>query len=385
MKTVSFVVPVYNPPLDLFRGLLDSLLDQSGVGLEIVAVNDGSTNGALGVLREFEAAHPGVFKIIDRENRGAGPSRNEGFLAATGDYVWFVDADDLVRPGAAAFLAAAIEKTGADQIIFDALETTTSENKPFPAEWTGATRPTTPLRELSKRRIGSWCRLCRRSFLDRVGVRFCDARTGEDGPEIYRWALEAHSLVEVDDPCYKYYLRNESVTHSSPDIRFFTKGWQVIDLYNGLGARFPEYSQWFDHWNFIRTRGLLFHADRYLEKTDGRTAEEIEAVRKARAEAQRRFDRLDKNNPLSLVFDFARNVGHRDLRRKILDAERKRATQAAKNASLRAKLDRQKAKVESLAAEKARRQRERDAMLSSLSWYITSPLRVILRPFVGKP
>lgn len=51
MKTVSFVVPFYNPPLDLFRGLLD----QSGVGIEIVAVNDGSTNGAINVLRECDA------------------------------------------------------------------------------------------------------------------------------------------------------------------------------------------------------------------------------------------------------------------------------------------------------------------------------------------
>lgn len=361
MKTVSFVIPVYNPPEERFRALLDSVLSQQGVGIEVVAVNDGSTNNALAILREYEAANPGKMIVVDQKNAGEGPSRNEGFRHATGDYVWFVDADDLVRPGAAAYLVEAMDKADADQILFDTVTCTPLDDKPFPADWTGIFHKTNALAEVARHRIGPPFRLSRKSFLDRVGVRYCDAKTGADGPESLRWLFEARSLLKVDDPCYKYVMAPGSSSQSPADTRFFSKGWQVMDRYSDLKARFPDYAQWIDLWNFTRARGHLSLADRYLSEKDAHSSDDMEIVRQARDEYKRRFDDLDGSNPLVALYDFARAVGRRDLRTRLLLAERDAKALRAKN--------------QKLALEKA-------LLKKSLSWRLTAPLRAFLKPFV---
>ena len=384
MKTVSFVIPVFNPPEERFRALLDSVLAQEGVGVEVVAVNDGSTNNALEILREYEAANPGVLKVVDRKMAGEGPSRNEGFRHATGDYVWFVDADDLVRPGAAAYLVDAIEKTEADQILFGAVTCSPLDDKPFPQNWTGIFHPTTALAEVARHRIVAWHRMSRRSFLDRVGVRFCDARTGEDGPETCRWALEARSLVEVDDPCYKYIMSPGSASQGSADVRYFTKGWQIMDLYACLQERFPECAPWIELWNYTRARGHLVLADKYLAKTDARSPEELEAVRRARDEYQRRFDALDADNPLIHLYDFGRSLGREEVRYRISEVEAGAKALRDENAELVGAIASLRAKAALLRAEQAKIARGTAVLKSSLSWRITAPLRAVLGLFAGK-
>lgn len=390
MKTVSFVIPVYNPPEERLRALLESVLSQEGVGLEVVAVNDGSTNNAPAILREFEAANPGKMIVVDRRNAGEGPSRNEGFRHATGDYVWFVDADDLVRPGAAAYLADALERTGADQILFGTAESTFLEKNPFPEEWTGVVRKTTALAEIAGHCFSAWRRLSRRSFLERVGVRYCNAKTGCDAAESLRWDLEARSLVRVDDVCYKYFIRPDSVSHVTPGATHFSLGWQVMDLFAALRAEHPDYSQWLDLWNYVRARGHLSLAERYLAETDLHSPDELDAVRSARAEYRRRFDALDAGNPLVILYDFARAVGRSDLRGRLLKAqaeakqEKKNAAAAkrkAETAERRAAAGERKAAAASAKAAAAARRVA--AMERSLSWRLTAPLRAVLRPFAG--
>ena len=419
MKTVSFVMPVYNPPEDRFRRMLRSILDQRDVRVELVAVDDGSTNGALGILREFEAAHPGTVKVRSRENRGAGPSRNEGVLLATGDYVWFVDADDLVRPGAAARLAGVLDETGAEMVTFDVLYAYPPREPPFPEEWTGTVRETSPKAEIAEKRNAAWSRLCRRDFLGRVGVRFCDAKTGEDIVEAFRWVLEASRVVRLDEPCYLYVLRDGSAVRSPPDVCFFEKGWQVADLFDDLARRFPDCAPWLELWNFVRTRGHIRLADRYLENPEGRSAEDLEAVRRAREEYLVRFGKMDAGNPLVALHDTVRLRERRDVgerwkeKLRQSDGERKRAetkSSALENGLADAKraleartraLEKTERALETAARalekteralEKAKRsserkscaleakERELEAIRNSLSWRVTAPIRGLLKP-----
>ena len=391
MKTVSFVMPVYNPPEDRFRAQLDSVLGQTGVGIEVVAVNDGSTNNAREILREYEAANPGVLKVVDRKNAGEGPSRNEGFRHARGDYVWFVDADDLVRPGAAAFLVDAIEQTDAEQILFGTVDSSPLEDKPFPETWTGVPRKTTALAEIAGHRFSAWCRLSRRSFLERVGVRYCNARTGCDAAESLRWELEARSLARVDEVCYKYFILRDSVSHATPGVSHFALGWQVMDLFADLRARHPDYSQWLDCWNYIRARGHLVLAEKYLGEPEKHSPEETDAVRRARAEYKRRFDELDAGNPLVILYDYARIVGRGDLRGRLIAAEHRAKALRSENGRLareNGKLARTNAELSrengDLLRENRKLSRETNALRKSVSWRITAPFRMILAPFAKR-
>lgn len=94
---LSIVIPVYDVAPYL-PDCLDSLLRQTGdVAYEIIAVDDGSTDGSSGILEAYARLHPDRLRtvLLDR-NRGVSSARNRGLELARGEYVWFVDGDDLV-------------------------------------------------------------------------------------------------------------------------------------------------------------------------------------------------------------------------------------------------------------------------------------------------
>ena len=91
---VSIIVPIYNVESYLSR-CLDSLLSQSLSEIEIVAVNDGSTDRSSAILQEY-AKKDGRLVVIEKENGGVSAARNTGLLAAKGSYIGFVDPDDWI-------------------------------------------------------------------------------------------------------------------------------------------------------------------------------------------------------------------------------------------------------------------------------------------------
>lgn len=94
---LTIVLTVYNKEQYLRRAL-DSILAQTGVhtdDFEVLAVNDGSTDGSLTILEEYAKADKRV-RILTQRNQGLSMARNNGVTEAKGDYVWFVDADDTI-------------------------------------------------------------------------------------------------------------------------------------------------------------------------------------------------------------------------------------------------------------------------------------------------
>src|SRR3954469_14533680 len=109
---VSVVVPVYDVEAYLPEAL-DSVLGQTYPALEVVVVDDGSTDGSGAVADEYAARDPRV-RVVHVENRGLGAARNEGLRHVTGDLLMFAESDDLVPPGAYAALLKQLTRTGAD-------------------------------------------------------------------------------------------------------------------------------------------------------------------------------------------------------------------------------------------------------------------------------
>ena len=93
---ISVIIPVYNAERYL-RECLTSLVNQTFRAYEIIAVNDGSTDGSLAILRHFQKDWPQL-RVIDQENGGVSAARNVGMAAARGEYLGFMDADDTVAP-----------------------------------------------------------------------------------------------------------------------------------------------------------------------------------------------------------------------------------------------------------------------------------------------
>ncbi len=94
---VSIVIPVYNKAA-FIRETLDAVLVQTYQEIEIVLVDDGSTDGSFDILKEYYRRNPDKIVLIDQENQGVSAATNKGIQAAKGVYIQFLDADDLMSP-----------------------------------------------------------------------------------------------------------------------------------------------------------------------------------------------------------------------------------------------------------------------------------------------
>lgn len=109
---LSVVMPVYN--VEAFvRETLDTVLTQSLHNLEVIAVDDGSTDGSLAILREFERRDARV-RVLTQPNSGQGIARNHGVEHAQGEFLAFIDSDDTVPPGAFEHMVETLRRSGSD-------------------------------------------------------------------------------------------------------------------------------------------------------------------------------------------------------------------------------------------------------------------------------
>lgn len=93
MPKISVIVPMYNME-KYIEECLDSILQQTLSDLEIIIINDGSTDSSLNIIREYQKKDNRIV-VIDKANAGVGAARNDGIKAASGDYIAFIDPDDM--------------------------------------------------------------------------------------------------------------------------------------------------------------------------------------------------------------------------------------------------------------------------------------------------
>lgn len=93
--TISAIIPVYNTEKFVGR-CIDSVIAQTYPNWELILVDDGSTDGSLGLLREYENKDSRI-KAIHQDNTGPGLARNKGIDNASGDYIVFIDSDDVIK------------------------------------------------------------------------------------------------------------------------------------------------------------------------------------------------------------------------------------------------------------------------------------------------
>ena len=113
---LSIVVPAYNAE-KYIRDCLDAIIGQTYTNLEIIVVDDGSTDGTLGICQEYVAKDSRV-KVFTHPNHGVSFSRNEGINNATGDYICFIDVDDYPEPELAFNYMAGVEGWHEKEISF---------------------------------------------------------------------------------------------------------------------------------------------------------------------------------------------------------------------------------------------------------------------------
>ena len=116
---LSVIIPVYNA-VQFLRACIDSVTNQTLRDIEVICVDDGSSDGSEAILAEY-AAKDKRLKIVTQKNRGQGAARNRGLASAHGEYVYFMDADDELAAGdALERLVAVADAERLDVLFFDA-------------------------------------------------------------------------------------------------------------------------------------------------------------------------------------------------------------------------------------------------------------------------
>ncbi len=95
MKKLSIIIPVYNTEKHL-KKCFDSIINQNNSEIEVVVINDGSTDNSEVIIKEYTEQYKDVFKYYKKDNSGVADTRNFGIEKATGEYIMFLDSDDYI-------------------------------------------------------------------------------------------------------------------------------------------------------------------------------------------------------------------------------------------------------------------------------------------------
>lgn len=218
---LSIIVPVYNMAADnKLRFCLDSLVGQTFRDHEIIAVDDASTDGSLGILREYEARYPGRFRVIaSAENTRQGGARNKGLDAARGKWIGFMDSDDWASPDMYEKLIARAAQTGADVVGCDyctASRQTMEPGRILPGNTMDQTGVLDHERyEKLVMNPGSMViKIYLRSVIERYHLRFPENTFYEDNCASAIWMLHFAHFEKVREPLYHYYQHAASTVHA---------------------------------------------------------------------------------------------------------------------------------------------------------------------------
>ncbi|MFD1773468.1 glycosyltransferase family 2 protein [Paenibacillus rhizophilus] len=227
---ISIIMPIYNMEAYLQRSL-DSLLNQTFGNLEIIAVNDGSTDGSLSILRQYAGRDDRIIPI-NRNNGGVSSARNEGIRNARGRYIAFVDPDDWVKRDMFMEMREAAEREEADIVMCTYMREfgTHAKEKVFPLPDMKIYRHQEVQDRITRRLFGPlreelaepdyldawgtvWGKLYRADLIKRAAASFIDLETigtNEDSLFNIHVCHHARSFVFLGRPFYHYWKANTS-------------------------------------------------------------------------------------------------------------------------------------------------------------------------------
>lgn len=214
-EMVSVIVPVYNGE-GWLRRCMESLRGQSLKNMEILLIDDGSSDGTAGICDAY-AKFPEI-RVIHQENQGIAAARNTGIAEARGDYIGFCDADDFAHPEMYAELLRLLKKENADISVCGYIRTEGKEEKlPAPSA-TDSQAVYTPEEAFEKLLKGEgelksylWNKLYKRELFH--GIRYPDGKNYEDQFVTYQLILRAKRIAVTDWKGYYYIMNPDSITN----------------------------------------------------------------------------------------------------------------------------------------------------------------------------
>lgn len=224
---VSIIVPVYNVK-DYLRKCIDSIIEQTYKNIEIILVDDGSTDGSEKILDEYKEKDERI-KVFHKENTGVSSTRNYGIEKATGKYICFSDADDYLMNDYVQYLLSLIKKNDSDVALTKEMFTTFHPEQIKKDSIELYTNEKTTVEILIYNiPIGVYCKMYKKSFLDENNIRFEEDLFIGEGFNFNTDAFEHANNVTIGHKKIYFYRRNNP---TSATTKFSMRKWD-----NGLYA-----------------------------------------------------------------------------------------------------------------------------------------------------
>lgn len=238
MIKVSVVLPIYNvaPYLD---AAFESILGQTLTELEVIAVNDGSTDNSDKIIEKYAAQDSRIRRIV-QENRGLSGARNTGMRYVRGQYVFFMDSDDVIEKDTLQCCYDYAEEHGAEVCIFDAepmyeagaARIAWDYNRAFLLErdkaYEGEQLMDLQMRH-NRQRAVVWLQFIKWSYLQKTGLSFYEGIIHEDELFTPQLLLQTRHIYYLPHPFVKHRIRRSSIVGKGYSKRNFDCYLTVFD------------------------------------------------------------------------------------------------------------------------------------------------------------
>lgn len=230
---ISVIIPVYNVE-NYLKKCLDSIMNQTLKDIEIICINDGSTDSSLNILEEF-ANNDSRIRIINQKNKGPGATRNLGVKEACGEYLGFVDADDWIESNYFETLYNAAKEIDADisrtmvkkhynnDYSFNCLYNLEKYSSLFQQK-----------QQIISKDVSVFTKIFKKKFIIDNKIQFGDKR-GEDIPFTFFAVFYAQNIADTNSTCYNYLLRDNSLMrrkNTKWDIAILEEYKKICDFLN---------------------------------------------------------------------------------------------------------------------------------------------------------
>ncbi|MCG3461361.1 glycosyltransferase [Xenorhabdus bovienii] len=219
---ISIIIPAFNVEKFIINSV-SSVLEQTHKNIEIIIINDGSTDNTLDIITKLAGKHKNIF-FLSQENKGISSARNLGLSKATGDYVAFLDSDDFIEP---TFIESMLKKTTKDNNIVFCLNKTINKNNKVTFSNNYTNMDDIAINYMNFDYFDICCMLIKRSFLLNDNLIFNEKLiVGEDVLFILMCICKT-GFSCVPEYLYNYIYRGDSIMN---------KKWILKDYINEIQA-----------------------------------------------------------------------------------------------------------------------------------------------------
>lgn len=290
MKKVSVIIPVYNVE-NYLRKCLDSLVNQRLKDIEIIVVNDGTTDNSQEIINEYVKKYPKKVVSIIQENGGQGAARNTGLLHAKGEYIGYVDSDDYVEENMYEELYKKAKEEDSDIVICG--NNVVKENyELFSKEDVD--------KEFLLGKMAVWNKIYKKNIIVDNKIQFRSKVWYEDLDFTMKVYFSSKKISYVDKPLYNYLLR-EGSTMNNNNIK---RNLELIEAFDSLIDYCKDkkiYNKAKDEIEFLCIYHMYIFATTRVLNTNNKYKDKIEIINKFKNYINSNFPNFKQNKYLYLL------------------------------------------------------------------------------------